>query len=55
MKFKSVKATRIDVQKDGTLKIVYRDREISVRHHDVDQDAPEKRPAKRPGKNRKSA
>ncbi|MCG3185036.1 MAG: hypothetical protein ICCCNLDF_03213 [Planctomycetes bacterium] len=55
MKFKYVRATRIDVQKDGTLKIIYRDREIPVRHHDVDEVAPAKKPDRRPGKKRKSA
>lgn len=31
MKFKFAKATRIDVQKDGTLKVVYRDRDVLKR------------------------
>lgn len=31
MKIKSAKATRIDVAKDGTLKVVYRDRDVLKR------------------------
>ncbi len=50
MKFKSAKATRIDVQKDGSQKVVYRDRDVLTRREPGD-----KRDAPKLSKRRKSA